>query len=326
MKLRRRQFLHLAAGMAALPSLAPMATAQAWPIRPIRVIVTAGAGSAVDVVPRVVFDQLSSQLGQPIVVENRAGAGGTIAVALVAKAEPDGYTILVNSSAHTVSPWFFANLPYDTVRDLGGIIPLGSLPNVLVTSPTKGLKTIQAFVAAAKATPGSFNYTSTGIGSATHMSAERFRLSAGIEAVHVPVKSGPEALTEILSGRADFYLCPMGTALPFIRDGKLLGLVVSGAKRAPELPDVPTTSEAGFANADYTFWIGLFAPAKTPRNIVNKLYGEGAKALQTAGVREKLATLGVAPMTMTPEQFDARIRDEVALNAILIRAAGIKSD
>jgi tripartite-type tricarboxylate transporter receptor subunit TctC len=324
MKLPRRRFLRLLAGSAALPALGGSASAQAWPTRPIRAIVAGGAGSAVDVVPRVVFEQLSKQLGQPIVVDNRAGAGGTIAVTAVVKADPDGYTLLAQSSALTVAPWFHPNLAYDTVRDLSAVAALGSLPNVLVTSPLKGRKTITAFVAAAKAKPGSFNYTSTGVGTATHMSAERFRVSAGIDAVHVPCKSGPEALTEILSGRADFYLCPIGTALPFIRDGRLSGLVVSGAARAPELPDVPTTSEAGFADADYTLWIGLFVPAKTPRGLVNRLHDETVKAVETASVQDKLAVLGVAPMSVTPEGLDAHIRDEVAANGVLVKAAGIK--
>ena len=326
MKLPRRQFLHLAASAAALPAVSRIAWAQAWPAKPIRAIVAGGAGSVVDVVPRVVFEQLSKQLGQPIVVENRTGAGGTIAVAAVAKADPDGYTILAQSSALAVAPWFHPNLSYDTVRDISGIAPIGSVPNVLVTSPMKGAKTIQAFVAAAKAMPGSFNYTSTGVGTATHMSAERFRVSAGIEAVHVPVKSGPEALTEILSGRADFYFCPIGTALPFIREGKLSGLVVSGERRAPELPEVPTTSEAGFANADYILWLGLFAPVRTPRSLVDRLHGETVKAMQAGSVQEKLAILGVTPMSMTPEQFDAHIKDEIASNGLLVKAAGIKPE
>ena len=326
MKLPRRQFLHLAASAAVLPAVSRIAWAQAWPAKPIRAIVAGGAGSVVDVVPRIVFEQLSKQLGQPIVVENRTGAGGTIAVAAVAKADPDGYTILAQSSALAVAPWFHPNLSYDTVRDISGIAPIGSVPNVLVTSPLKGAKTIQAFVAAAKARPGSFNYTSTGVGTATHMSAERFRVSAGIEAVHVPVKSGPEALTEILSGRADFYFCPIGTALPFIREGKLSGLVVSGERRAPELPEVPTTSEAGFANADYILWLGLFAPVRTPRSLVDRLHGETVKAMQAASVQEKLAILGVTPMSMTPEQFDAHIKDEIASNGLLVKAAGIKPE
>jgi tripartite-type tricarboxylate transporter receptor subunit TctC len=324
MKLSRRQFLHQTAGAVTISAIPGKAAAQSYPSRPIRAIVTAGAGSAVDVLPRVVFDQLSSQLGEPIVVENRVGGGGTIAIAAVAKAVPDGYTILANSSAHTVLPWLYTNLPYDTARDLSAIIPLGSMPLVLVTSPAKGLSTIGDFVAAAKAKPGSFNFTSTGIGTATHMSAERFRVSAGIEAVHVPVKSGPEALTEVISGRADFYFCPIGTALPFIRDGKFAALVVNSGERAPQLPDVPTTAQAGLAHADYRFWIGLFAPARTPRNIIDRLYRETASALQTAGVSEKLNALGVTAMDMTPTQFDDYVRDEIAANGALIKAANIE--
>jgi tripartite-type tricarboxylate transporter receptor subunit TctC len=326
MNVRRRQFLRLATGVAVLPATARIAAAQSWPARPIRAFVTAGPGSAVDVVPRVVFDQLAIQLGQPIVIENRGGAGGTIAVTVVARAQPDGYTILAASSALTVAPWLHPSVPYETSRDLAAIAALGSIPNVLVTSPLNGSKTLAEFIAMARAKPGSFNYASTGVGTATHMSAERFRVSAGIEAVHVPTKSGPEALTEVLSGRADFYLCPLATALPFIRDGKVLGLAVSGAKRLPELPDVPTTSESGLADADYTFWLGLFAPAKTTRDIVHRLHDETVKAMRSPNVSEKLATLGVAPMPVTPEQFDALVKAEIASNALLVKAAGIRPD
>jgi tripartite-type tricarboxylate transporter receptor subunit TctC len=326
MKLRRRQFLNVAAAAVAMPAVSRLAHAQAWPSKAIRVIIGTGAGSAADVVPRIIFEPLSVQLGRPIIVENRPGAGGTLGINAVAKAEPDGYTLLANSSAYTVLPWVYPKLPYDAVHDLSAIIPLGSLPTVLVTSPAKGFKTIGEFVAAARAKPGSFNYTSTGTGNATHLNAERFRASAGIAAVHIPVKSGPEALTEVMSGRADFYFCPIGTALPFIRDGKLRGLVISAPDRAAELPDVPTTAEAGFADADYTLWIGLFAPAKTSRSIVERLHDEAAKALQSMNVRDKLAVLGVVPMSMTPEEFDARIRDEVVSNAALVRAAGIRAE
>jgi tripartite-type tricarboxylate transporter receptor subunit TctC len=320
----RRRFLHLAAGAAALPVASRVGRAQAYPTRLIRAIVASGAGSAVDVIPRLVFDQLSSQLGQAIVVDNRAGAGGAVGTAAVAKAEPDGYTILAISSALTVAPSIYKRLPYDTVHDLSSIVALGSVPNVFVTSPIKGINTIQAFVAAAKAKPGSFNYASAGVGSATHMSAELFRIRAGIEAVHIPLKGGPEAMTEVLAGRADFYLCPLNTALPFVREGKLLALVVSGSKRAPELPDVPTTSEAGFRDADYLFWVGVFAPSRTPRAIINKLHAETLSALGTASVRNKLAAVSVTPMPITPEQFDARIKEEIASNAILVKAAGIQ--
>jgi tripartite-type tricarboxylate transporter receptor subunit TctC len=301
---------------------AASAIAEDYPTRPIRAIVQAGAGSAVDVVPRVVFDQLSAQLGQAVVVENRPGAGGTIATGFVAKSSPDGYTILVSSSAHTVAPWIHADLPYDTTRDLSAIIAIGSLPTVLVTSPTKGLTSIQDFIAAAKAKPGSFNYASTGVGSATHFSAERFLASAGIDAVHIPMKGGPEALTEVIAGRVDFYFCPIGTALPYIREGKLLALVLGADKRADELPGVPTTAEAGLKDANYIFWVGLFAPSKTPRDIVERLHDETAKAVATA--RAKLAMLGVTPMAMTATEFDAYVKDEIARNEALVKAAAIK--
>jgi len=322
-KLFRRQFLNLVGVAAALPAVSQVVYAQSWPSKTIRVIIPTGAGSAADVIPRIIFEPLSAQLGQPIIVENRPGAGGTLGTNVVAKAQSDGYTLLAISSSYTVLPWLYPKLPYDAVHDLSAVISLGSLPTVLVTSPAKGFKTIGELVAAAKAKPGSFNYTSTGIGNATHLNAERFRASAGITAVHIPVKSGPEALTEVMSGRADFYFCPIGIALPFIRDGKVRGLVVSAPSRVHELPDVPTTEEAGFANADYTFWIGLFAPAKTPRSIVHRLRDETARTLESANVRDKLALLGVVPQSMTPEQFDASIRDEIALNAVLVRAAGI---
>jgi tripartite-type tricarboxylate transporter receptor subunit TctC len=326
MKLLRREFLKLTGAAVALPALSRAARAQAWPARPIRVIIPTGPGSATDVVPRIVFEPLSAQLGQPIIVENRPGAGGSLGSNAVAKAEPDGYTLLTNSSAYTVLPWVYPKLPYDPVRDFAAIIPLGNVPTVLVTSPAKGFRTIGELVAAARAKPGSFNYTSTGTGNATHLNAERFRASAGIAAVHIPVKSGPEALTEVMAGRAEFYFCPIGTALPFIRDGRLQGLVISAQSRAPELPDLPTTAEAGFADADYTLWIGMFAPAKTPRTIVERLHDEVAKTLQSANVRSKLAALGVVAMPMTPQEFDARVRNEIASNATLVRAAGIRPE
>jgi tripartite-type tricarboxylate transporter receptor subunit TctC len=322
----RRQFLISAVATIAILAASQLASAQSWPTKPIKAIQPFGAGSALDVVARLVLEQLSRQLAQPIVIENRAGAGGTIGTAAVAKSESDGYTILATTSALTVAPSIYKTMPYDTIRELSSVAALGVIPNVLVTSPAKGLKTIQAFVAAAKAKPGSFNYVSAGVGSATHLSAELFRIRAGIEAVHVPMKSGPEAMTEILSGRADFYLCPANTALPFIREGKLLGLVVSGSGRLPELPDVPTTTEANFREADYAFWVGLFAPSRTPRAVINKLHDETAKALETATVREKLAAISVSRLKMTPAQFDARIKDEIAANAIIIKAAGIQPE
>ncbi|MEA2877280.1 MAG: hypothetical protein QOF14_2476 [Hyphomicrobiales bacterium] len=311
-------------GLAALLSIGANALADSYPSKPIRAIIPFGAGSATDVIPRIVFDQLASQLGQAIIVENRGGAGGTIGAAAVAKADPDGYTLLVNSSAHTITPAIYPNLSYDAASDFAAVGAIGSVPNVLIISPEKGLKTLAEFVAAAKAKPGTFNFASVGIGSAVHLSAERFRISAGYEAQHIPFKGGAEALTEVIAGRVEYYFCPIATALPHIREGKLLGLAVSSPKRASALPDVPTTLEAGFADSDYTFWIGVFAPAKTPQDIVDKLNREMAAAVQAPAVREKLSVLGVELMPMTPLAFDAHVKGEIVRYATFAKAAGLK--
>jgi tripartite-type tricarboxylate transporter receptor subunit TctC len=300
------------------------AAAQDWPARPIRVVIPFGAGSATDLVPRIVFDRLSPQLGQPIVVENRGGAGGTLGTAAVAKADPDGYTLLAHSNAFSISPSVYANLPYDAVNDFAPVIPFGSLPVVLVISPSKGFATIQQMVEAARVKPGSLNFASVGVGSGSHLAVERLKLGASFDAVHVPFRGGPEALTEVIAGRVDFYFCPINTALPFIRDGKLAALVTNGKARAAELPDVPTTLEVGYRNADYPIWIGLLAPGKTPRPIVDKLNAETIKALGVSAVREKLGKAGVTPSVMTPDAFAAQIKKEIADNAAIVKAAGIK--
>ncbi|MCX7893601.1 MAG: tripartite tricarboxylate transporter substrate binding protein [Burkholderiales bacterium] len=302
------------------------AAAQAWPSKPIRIIVPFTPGSGTDIIARALSDRLSANLGQPVVVENRAGAGGTIGAAAVAKADPDGYTILVQSSSHTVNPFTFQSLPYDTQKDFAGVTPLAVLPNVLIISPAKGIRSVQELVAAAKAKPGTINYASAGSGSATHLNAEKFRLNAGFDAVHIPFKGSPEAITEVMTGRVDYYFSPVVSALPQIKDGKLLALAVGSPTRSSVLPDVPTTVEAGVPNSEYTFWVGMLVPAKTPRDVVKKLHDEVQKALASPEVKERYAKLGAEPMPMTPEQFDAYIRDEMAANEKLIRAAGIKAN
>ena len=285
-----------------------------------------GAGGSADIVPRVVFEHLAPQLGQNIVVENRTGAGGTIGSGLVARASPDGYTILATASAITVSPSMYANPGFHPVHDFAAVVPLGVSPIVLVVAPAKGYKTAGNFVAAAKAKPGAFNFSSVGIGSATHMSAERFRFSAGIEATHVPFKGGLEAMVEVMAGRVDFFFGPVGVVLPNIREGKLTALAVSATKRSAALPDVPTTLEAGYPNAEYPIWYGLFLPAKTPQAIVDKLHSETGKALQAPKLRERLAALGVDPMVMTRKEFDALVQQEIGLNATLVKTIGLKPE
>lgn len=302
------------------------AGAQTWPMKPVRAVVPYAAGSTTDIVPRAIFEQLASQLGQTIIVDNRAGAGGTIGASLVAKATPDGHTVLVNSSAHTIAPSLYASLPYHPARDFAAVVPLGISACALVVSPAKGFRTVGDLVAAAKARPAAFNFSSVGVGTATHLSAERFRFSAGIAPVHVPFKGGAEAMSEAISGRVEFFFGPVGLVLPHVKDGRLAALVVNGSKRAAALPDVPTTREAGFSNAEYPIWFGLFAPSKTPRDVVEKLNRETAKALQTPRVRERLALLGVDPMIMAPADFDAFILNAVAADAALVKAIGIKPD
>jgi tripartite-type tricarboxylate transporter receptor subunit TctC len=302
------------------------ASAQGWPTKPIRAMVPFTAGSGTDVISRVVLDQLSTQLGQSIIVENRTGAGGTIATAAVAKADPDGHTILVQSSALTIVPSVYPNLTYDTERDLSPVVPLGISPNVVVISPSRGIKTIHELVAAAKTKRGSISFASAGVGTNTHLSAERFRLSAGFEAVHVPFKGGTEAITEVMAGRVDIFFSPVGIVISHIREGNLLALAVNSRKRASALPDVPTTLEAGFADSDYPIWWGLFVPAKTPRDIVDKLHRETLKALEAPKVREKRAMLGIEPMVMIQAEFDAHFKNEISVNAALVKATGVKTN
>jgi tripartite-type tricarboxylate transporter receptor subunit TctC len=322
MPISRRRFLTLSGAALATPALARLAFAQAWPAKPIRVIVPFSAGSTVDIVGRIVLDPLSQALGQPIVVENRGGAGGSIGSAAVAKAEPDGYTLLVNASAHTAAPAAYPNLSYDPAGDFAAIIPFGSVPNVMVIAPSKGIKTVAELAARAK--DGSMSYASAGAGSATHWAAERFRVSAGFKATHIPFRGGPEALTEVMTGRVDFMCIGITAGLPLVRDGKLLALAVSSPKRTPTLPEVPTTLESGFADSDYIFWSGMLAPAKTPREIIERLYRETQKALALPAVQAKFAPQGIDPMPLSPAEFDALIRKEIDTNKKLALAAGLK--
>ena len=327
----RRQFLSLSGAAATAPVLAPLlartasaqASAPAWPTKPIRIIVPLTPGSASDVMARIVADQLAAQLGQPIIVENRPGAGNTIGMNAVAKAEPDGYTILVNSSTHTVTPATRSNLGFE-MTDLAAVIPLGNMPVVMIFNPSKGYKKLGDFVAYAKANPGKINYTSAGAGNSSHLNGERFRLAAGIEAVHLPFKGAPEATTEVIAGRADFYFSPLVNALSLIKEGTVQALAVSGSARASALPEVPTTVEAGYPNSEYNVWVGMFAPAKTPADIRAKLYAESAKALQSPATRERLAGLGADPMRLNSAQFEALVKTEIETNTQLVKAAGIK--
>ena len=297
--------------------------AQSWPSKPVRIVVPLTGGSNADILARTLAGKLQQQFNQTFLVENRAGGNGVIGVNHVAKAEPDGYTLLVHTSSYTVTPVTSNDLPYDTIRDFSGITPLGVAPLAMIISPSKGHKTIHDLVRHAKSRPGSINYASAG--AAGQLNSERFRISAGFEGVHIPYKGTPEAVTDVLTGRVDYYFCPITPVLSYIREGKLLALAVGSSTRSSVLPDVPTTLEAGFPNSEYNFWTGLFAPSKTPRAVINRLYEETIKALDTPEIRERLAKLGTEPMRLTPEQFDKRIRDELAVNAIAAKAAGMSA-
>ena len=308
--------------------LAPgAALAQDWPgARPIKAIIPFGAGSSTDIIARVVLDELGKQLGQTIVVENRAGAAGTIGANTVAKSDPDGYTMLVHSSSHTVTPSTFTQLPYNAETDFAPIMPLATIPNVVVVNSSRGYKTLKDLVDVAKAKHGTLNYASAGAGSATHLTAERFRLSAGFQAAHVAFKGSSEALTEVIADRMDFYCSPINAAIELIKDGRITALAVSSAQRASALPNVPTTVEAGFPDSGYEFWIGSFVPSQTPKAIVDRLHAEITKAVSSPVLAKKFADLGADPMKISSAEFAAMVKGEIAANAVLVKAAGIKAN
>lgn len=315
------KFLLLA--LSALTAAHGVAVAQQWPTKqPIHVIVTNTPGSALDVTARIVFEQVSQQIGQTAVVENRAGAANTIGIAAVAKAEPDGYTILVTTSAIAIAPYTHKTLPYDTTRDLRAVIPLGNLTNVLITA-TGRFKSLQDFVAAAKAKPNALTYASLGPGSTGNLSAERLGLSAGFKALQVPFKGTAEGVVDLAAGRIDFFFTPITAALGLIRENKVEALAIGSSSRSSLLPNLATTAEAGYPDSNYDFRIGVFVPTATPQPIVARLHEEIRKALQTAAVKDRLAKFGSEPMDMTLAQFDAAFRKEIETNEKLVKAANI---
>jgi tripartite-type tricarboxylate transporter receptor subunit TctC len=306
---------------AALLLSAGVALAQGYPSKPIRIVVPFTAGSATDIMARIVGEKLGAAWGQTVVVENKPGAGGTVGSAFVAKSEPDGYTLLVVSTGHVVNPVLYPGLSYDTVADFAGITPLASLPNVLVVGANSPIKSVSELIAAAKANPGKLNYASAGTGSATHVNAEKFRAITGIQATHIPFKGTPETITETVAGRVDFMFTPVLSSIPMIRDNRMRALAVSTAQRSSALPEVPTVAEAAVPGFVFDFWIGLLAPAKTPRDVVNKLNQEVSKALAQPDVKERMAKLGGEPLPMTPERFDAFIREEHATLSGIMKGA-----
>jgi tripartite-type tricarboxylate transporter receptor subunit TctC len=305
--------------------LAAGASAQSWPTKPVKMVVPFTAGSVTDIIARTVADSMSKSLGQPVIIENKPGAGGTIGAAQVAKSEPDGYTVLIHSSGHALNPAIYPSLPYDTIKDLTGVTPLASVPNVMVVNPSRGWKSVADVIAAAKAKPGQLNYASAGTGSATHMNAEKFKLRAGIDAQHVPFKGTPEAVSDVIGGRTDWYFAPLSAALPLIKDGKLQALAVSSAQRTPSLPNVPTTVEAGVPGSDYTLWVGLIVPSATPAPLLKRLHDEALKAIASPEVKTRLAGLGADPFTLEPAAFNTYIKAEMESAAAIAKSANLKA-
>jgi tripartite-type tricarboxylate transporter receptor subunit TctC len=294
-----------------------------WPSRQVRVIVPIAAGSGIDIVARTVSQQLAKQLGRPFVIENRPGGATTTGAAAVASAAPDGYTILFHSVAFTVTPSTVANLPYDVARDFAGVMPITNTPLLLVSPPGK-FKSVGDLVARAKADKGAMNYATPGYGAAAHFTSERFRLAAGFEAQQIPFRGTVEAVTEVVAGRVAFYFAPLTTVQSLIQDGRLDALATTSRKRVSALPNVPTTIEAGYPDSDFDFWVGMFVPSKTPRDIVEKLYVETRKAAELPELRAQMAAIGGEPMeAMTPAEFDDYVRKEIARNAAIAKAAGI---
>jgi len=295
--------------------------ADEWPNRPVRVIIPLTAGSAVDIVPRIVLEEVSKELGQPFVIENRPGATGALAARAVAGAEADGYTLLAHSSALAITPFTIPNAGYDPIKDFVPIAGLGLVPNVLVTAPSKNIKSLDELVKAARA--NTLTFGTIGVGSPMQIWKDRLQRSAGFEIQNITFRGAPEALTETMAGRIDFYSSPISAALPLIRDGKLVPLAVSSSQRTPALPDVATSVELGYRGSDYNFWIGLFAPNGTSPEIVERLNKAVARALAKPSIAEKLTAIAIDPATMmSRDEFADTVRKEVEASALLAPQLG----
>jgi len=309
--------------LAALALIAGHALAQ-YPNKAVHVIVSFTPGSSTDIVGRIVMAKVSEYWGQPVVVENRGGAGGSIGSAVIAKAAPDGYQLLINSNAHSVNPAIYAKLPYDTAKDFTDITPLAIQPNVLVVNANSSYKTLMDLVNEAKAKPGSINWGHAGIGSGTHLNTERFLAASGIKVTQVPFKGTPEVFAAMFSGDVNAYWAPISAAMSSIKSGRLRPLAVSTAKRNPTLPDVPTTGEAGVKGADSPLWFGVWGPAGLPNDVVNKINADVRKALNDPQVKERLANGGNETMDMSPQEFARFVRSEIDVYQKVIKDAGIK--
>ncbi|MBC7803679.1 MAG: tripartite tricarboxylate transporter substrate binding protein [Candidatus Parcubacteria bacterium] len=310
--------------MAVLAAFSTAALSQAYPNKPVRLIISFTPGSSTDIIGRIVAAKLADMWGQPVVAENRAGAGGTIGSKYVVDQPADGYTLLANSSAHVANQGIYAKMPYDTLKDFTNLALLGGGPNVLITSPESGIKNLADFVSQAKANPGKLNFASAGVGSGTHFNIEKLKLATGTNVTHVPYKGTPEAIGDTIGNRTCCYWAPLNAALPHVQGGKAVALAVSSIARSPLLPNVPTVAEQGYAGFDYTLWVGLWGQNSLPADIAAKINKDVNAALASPDVRERLTKLGTLPGNMTIAQFSAFVRKELDDTQKILDAAGIK--
>jgi len=307
-----------------LAVFASQAAAQSYPNKPVRVIISFTPASATDIVGRIVGAKLSEYWGQPVVAENRSGAGGSLGSNVVAQAAPDGYTLLINSNAHAVNPAIFLKLPYETTKDFTDISPLSELPNVLVVNGGSRFKTLADLIAYGKANPGKINFGHAGVGSGTHLNTVKLITAADIQVTQVPFKGTPEVVQAIFSGAVDCYWVPISAGVSNIRAGRLHALAASTGKRSPLLPDLQTTAEAGVKGADFGLWFGLWGPAGIPADIVNKISADTRRALADPVVLERLRNTGNSALDMSPADFARFVRSEIEAYGRIARAAGIK--
>jgi tripartite-type tricarboxylate transporter receptor subunit TctC len=296
-----------------------------FPRKTIRLIATSSPGSPVDLFARAISEPLAKAFAQSVVIDNRVGAGGTLAAGIALQAEADGHVMLVNTSAQVVAPFMYKQLPFDMIRDFAAVAPLAIQPNVLAVAPKHPWKSVQDLIAAAKANPKGLSYGTGGSGTGTHMNAERFRIRAGIDAVQVPYKGSPEALVDVIAGRIDWSFLPVSTALAHAADGRIRALALSGERRSPHMPEVPTIAESGLTDSDFPFWVGVFVSSKTPRAVIQRLHNEIAKAVASTEVRTRIEKLGAEPMAMTSAEF-SYVRAQADVAAAIIKAANIKAN
>lgn len=322
---RVHRALEFAASLA-LAALSSLALGEAYPSRPIRFVAAFPAGGPSDIVTRAVSKRMSEILGQPVIVENRAGAGGNIGAEFVARSVPDGYTLLLGGSFVTIAPSLYRKLPFDPVKDFAPVGLIVSNQYLLVVHPSVPATTVKELIRLAKGQPGKMNYASAGIGSPPHLSAELFKTMAGLDIVHVPYKGASPALVDLIGGQVDLYFGGISGVLPHVKTGKLRALAVTGGKRSSQLPEVSTLAEAALPDYEISTWFGVLAPAGTPREVVVRLNSVVTMIVNEAETKSYLIGQGVEPLTNTPGQFAAFIRDEIPKFARIVQAAGIKPE